>query len=52
MEILGKYVVSTQNIVHNAETHPTNCSANFTSDRANVGSFLHGPLIVEGPNQF
>jgi hypothetical protein len=32
MEILGKHVASTQNIVHNAESHPTNYSPNFASN--------------------
>jgi hypothetical protein len=32
MEILGKRVACTQNIIHNAETHPTNYSPDFASD--------------------
>jgi hypothetical protein len=32
MEILGKHFTLTQNIIQNAETHPTNNSPNFTTD--------------------
>jgi hypothetical protein len=32
MEILWKHVASTQNNIHNADSHPTNYSPNFTSD--------------------
>jgi hypothetical protein len=31
-EILGKDVASTQNIINNAETQPTNYSPDFASD--------------------
>jgi hypothetical protein len=36
MEILGKQVVSTQDIIHKAESHPTNYSPKFTSDSESV----------------
>jgi hypothetical protein len=36
MEILGKHIASTENIVHNTESHATNYSPNFPSDWANV----------------
>jgi hypothetical protein len=52
MEILGKHVASTQNIIHNAESHPTNYSPNFTSDWANLGPLLHGRRIAKGLDQF
>jgi hypothetical protein len=40
MKILKKRVASTQNTIQNAESHPTNYSPNFTSDRATLGSLL------------
>jgi hypothetical protein len=52
MEILGKHVTSKLNIIHNAESHPTNYSPNFTSDCANLGPLLHWRRIAEGLDQF
>jgi hypothetical protein len=52
MEILGKHVASTQNIIHSEESHPTNYSLVFTSDGVNLGPLLHGRQIAEGFNQF
>jgi hypothetical protein len=52
MEILGKHVASAQNIIHNAESHPTNYSPNFTSDWVNLGPLLHRRWITEDLNQF
>jgi hypothetical protein len=41
MEILRKHIVSVQNIIHNAESHPTNYSQKLTSDW-----FTLGPLLL------
>jgi hypothetical protein len=55
MELLGKKVVSTQNIIHNAEFPHTNYSPNLKSDRKS-GSFVPqaedhgGPLLVRAPS--
>jgi hypothetical protein len=40
MEILGTHVASAQNIIHNAGSHLTNYSPNFTSDWASLGPVL------------
>jgi hypothetical protein len=55
MGVLGKHVVSTHNIIHNAVFQPSNYSPNFKSD-SKSGSFVprasdHGrPLSVRAPD--
>jgi hypothetical protein len=52
MEILRNHVAYTQNIIHNAESHPRNYSPDFTDDWANLGPLLHGCQIMKGLDQF
>jgi hypothetical protein len=52
VEVFGKHIGSVQNIIHNAESRPTNYSPHIVRDGENLGSLLHGHRIAEDPDQF